>query len=249
MGSEAALASQAYEFPHHALFSSELLRDYFERHGLGVFGPGDGAGRGEPIVFQNAITPIGLPSPQELADSERKLLFHARSEQLAARGLFELGLLALSQLRDEGALEGWVVNGIGPLQASEVRYGDGLRINVLERQDPASYAAVLRSHAVGLSLLLSPSPSLVSLEMAAAGMPVVTNSFENKSREALGRISRNLIAAEPTIEAIKDGLREALATSSDHDRRLQGAELAWSSSWDSSLDPGLIERIEGLLRA
>ena len=244
MGSEAALASQTYEFPHHALFTSELLRDYFEHHRLGVFGP---AADGEAIAFKSAITAAGTPSPQELADSERKLLFHVRPEQLAARGMYELGLLALSQLRDEGALDGWVLNGIGPLQATEIRYGGGLRINVFERQSPERYAALLRGHAAGLSLLLSPSPSLVSLEMAAAGMPVVTNSFENKSAEALAGISGNLIAAEPTIEGIKSGVRAALEASADHEPRLSGAALRWSESWDESLDPARVEQLNRLL--
>jgi hypothetical protein len=175
------------------------------------------------------------------------LLFHARPEQLAARGMFELGLLALSQLRDEGALDGWVLNGIGPLQATEIRYGDGLRINVFERQPPERYAALLRGHAVGLSLLLSPSPSLVALEMAAAAMPVVTNTFENKSADELEGIAANLIPAQPTIEGIKQGVRSALEASADHERRLRGADVAWSSSWEKSFDPPLVERLVELL--
>ena len=40
MGAFAALARQSYELPHFALFSTELLRDYFRVHGLGVFSDG-----------------------------------------------------------------------------------------------------------------------------------------------------------------------------------------------------------------
>ena len=40
MGTYAALAEQSYELPHAALFSSELLRDYFRRHHIGVFAGG-----------------------------------------------------------------------------------------------------------------------------------------------------------------------------------------------------------------
>ena len=42
MGSYAALAEETYAFPHTALFSTELLRDYFRRHSLGVYADGDG---------------------------------------------------------------------------------------------------------------------------------------------------------------------------------------------------------------
>ena len=45
MGSYAALAAESYALPHAALFSTELLRDYFRRHGLGVYAAG--AGRGD----------------------------------------------------------------------------------------------------------------------------------------------------------------------------------------------------------
>jgi len=95
--------------------------------------------------------------------------------------------------------------------------------------------------------MLTPHPSLVPLEMAAAGMPVVTNTFENKTREALAAISANLVAVEPTIEAIKEGIREAVAASSDHERRLRGAEVRWSRSWEDSFDPQLIERVNSFL--
>ena len=121
--------------------------------------------------------------------------------------MFELGLLALAQASEEGVLDGWQLHGIGGQHESEVRYGDGLRIKVLARQDQSQYGDMLRGHAVGLSLMLTPHPSLVPLEMASAGMPVVTNTFENKTPDALAEISSNLIAAEPTIEGIKDGIR------------------------------------------
>ncbi|MEK6252707.1 MAG: glycosyltransferase [Actinomycetota bacterium] len=243
LGSEAALARQAYDFPHYALFSTDLLREYFRSQRLGVFAGRDGSGDGDSTSFENAITPVRPPSPEELRASERKLLFHVRPELQAARNMFEIGLIALSQVREEGTLDGWVLSGIGPLQPGEVRYGDGLRVKVIERKNQAQYADLLLGHAVGLSLMLSPHPSLVPLEMAAAGMPVVTNTFENKTPEALAEISGNLIAVEPTIEAIKEGIREAVAVSADHERRLRGAEVSWSRSWDDSFSPALIARL------
>ena len=66
--------------------------------------------------------------------------------------------------------------------------------------------------------MYTPHPSLVPIEMASAGMLTVTNSFENKTAEALAAISPNLIAAEPGVEAIAAALgrggRAASTTSS-----------------------------------
>ncbi len=247
MGSEAALARQSYDFPHYALFSTELLREYFRDQRLGVFAEQNGAGDEDSVAFQNAITQVDPPSPEELRDSERKLLFHVRPELHAEQNMFELGLIALAEALDEGTLEGWQLHGIGPKQAGEIRYGNGLRVKILERQDPGQYADALRGHAVGLSLMLTPHPSLVTLEMSAAGMPVVTNTFENKTREALAAISENLIAIEPTIEGIKEGIREAVAASADHDRRLRGADVKWSRSWQDSFSPSMIERLRAFI--
>ena len=46
MGTYAALATDSYRLPHYGVFSSELLRDYFRGHGIGVFAGGTrGGGR------------------------------------------------------------------------------------------------------------------------------------------------------------------------------------------------------------
>ena len=246
MGSSAALARQTYDFPHYALFSTELLRDYFRLQGLGVFANG-GGGDESSAAFQNAITPVRAPTADEMRGSDRKLLFYARPERHAERNMFELGLFALAQASEEGVLDGWQLHGIGGQHESEVRWGNGLRIKVLARQDQSSYADMLRGHAVGLSLMLTPHPSLVPLEMASAGMPVVTNTFENKTAEALSEISGNLIATEPTIEGVKAGIREAVAASADHERRLRGAEVNWSRSWEESFSPPLVERLKAFI--
>jgi hypothetical protein len=216
---------------------------------LGVFGSADGAGDRNSVSFQNAITPVRPPSEQEMSESERKLLFYARPEVHAERNMFELGLLGLAAAREEGILDGWDLHGIGAQQPGAVRLGRELEIEILERQEQSDYAGILRGHAVGLSLMLTPHPSLVPLEMAAAGMPVVTNTFENKTREALAEISGNLIAVEPTIDGVKAGIREAVAASGDYQRRLRGSTVNWSTSWEDSFTPELVERLKGYIEA
>ena len=247
MGSEAALARQSYELPHAALFCGELLREYFRVHGLGVFGRA-GGGDDASAVFDDAIYSIASPAAEEMTGTERKLLFHVRADLKGEQSLYELGLIALAESLQEGTLEGWVVNGVGPRQPTEVRHGDRLRVKVLAADDRAKYAALLRGHAVGVSLMLSPTPGRVPLEMAAAGMPVVTTTFENKTADALTAISENLIGIEPTVEAIKDGIRQAVAASADHARRARGSEIGCARSWEESFDPELIARLRGLLR-
>jgi hypothetical protein len=247
MGSYAALARESYSFPHHALFSSELLRDYFRRHGIGVYAAGAAAGDAASAAFQNAITAVEPPSAAALAGRRaRRLLFYARPEEHAARNMFELGVLGLSRALERGAFaDGWELHGIGTVRSGRrLDLGGGASLDLLPRAAQRAYAELLRDHDVGLALMYTPHPSLVPIEMASAGMLTVTNSFENKTPEALAAISPNLIAAEPSIEGVAGALCEAAAGAGEVERRLRGSRVDWSRDWDESFDDALMARVE-----
>jgi glycosyltransferase involved in cell wall biosynthesis len=246
MSSYAALAQQSYGFEHFALFSSELLRGYFRAHGLGVYAAGIEAGDGASAAFQNAITAIDPPDAASLsARRPHRLLFHARPEPHAARNLFELGILALQQAASDGEFRGWELRGIGSLgraQRIQLEHGSGLEL--LPRRPQADYARTLAEHDVGLALMYTPHPSLVPIEMAAAGMLTVTNTFENKTAEELRAISTNLIAGEPTIDGIAGALRDAAAGVGNIRRRIEGSAVNWSRDWRNAFDDQLLARVQ-----
>jgi hypothetical protein len=250
MGTYAALAAESYTFPHTALFSTELLREYFRRHGIGVFagtapGPGDDAS----IAFQNAITDVRPPAVAELAARDRRrLLFYARPEPHASRNMFELGVLALSEAVRRGALRGWELHGIGTVGGGRtMSLGSGARLDMVPRADQRAYAELLRQHDLGLALMYTPHPSLVPIEMSSAGMLTVTNSFENKTAAALREISPNLIAPAPTVASVADAIGRAAAAAADHESRVAGAAVRWSRDWDESFSEALIAQILRLL--
>ncbi|MGH2872029.1 MAG: glycosyltransferase [Solirubrobacteraceae bacterium] len=242
MGSWAALASESYGFDHAALFSSELLRDYFRRHAIGVYARGSADGDAASRSFENAITPVASGSPEELRQREpRRLLFYARPEAHAARNMFELGVLALARALAAGAFAGWELHGIGTTgRGGTIELGAGARLTLLPRTDQAAYARILREHDVGLALMYTPHPSLAPIEMASAGMLTVTNAFENKTAAAMARISTNLIVAEPSVEAVADALCEASRRAADIERRCAGSRVSWSSDWRRSLPDDLL---------
>ena len=250
MGTYAALATESYRLPHVGLFSTELLRDYFRRHGIGVYAEGSTKGDQASLAFENAITPVDPPSVDELSGrSTRRLLFYARPEPHASRNLFELGVLALSRALERGAFgDGWELHGIGTVEGERrIGLGGGADLELLPRSGQDAYAATLRDHDVGLALMYTPHPSLVPIEMASAGMLTVTNSFENKTPEAMTAISSNLITAEPSVDAIVAGLIEAEAGVDDVDRRVRGSDVRWSRDWNVSLDDELMARVAGFL--
>jgi glycosyltransferase involved in cell wall biosynthesis len=250
MGTYAALAAESYRFPHFALFSTELLRDYFRRRQIGVYAEGATRGDEASAAFENAITSIRQPTTAELSGrTRRKLLFYARPEPHASRNMFELGMLALDHAAQEGVFaDGWGLYGIGTVDSQRrLALASGTFLELIPRREQGTYADLLREHDVGLALMYTPHPSLVPIEMASAGMLTVTNSFENKTAEAMAAISSNLITVEPSLEGIAGGLRDAADRVRDFDGRVRGSNVRWSRGWGQSFEDHLMARVESAL--
>lgn len=244
MGSLHALASGSYDLPHAALFSTEMLRDWFRAQRIGVFAEG-----GDSFAFQNAIARFTVAPERLRRAGPRKVLFYARPEQHAARNMFELGVLALRAACAGGSFrDDWAIDGIGAGRAfAPVRLAGGHRMQMLPRVSLAEYQLLLPGYDVGLALMLTPHPSLVPLEMAAAGLVTVTNTFANKTSDALRALSTNLVPVPPTLDGIVEGLREAERASRDLEARTAGAEVAWSRDWRASFDDDLLQRLSAVL--
>jgi glycosyltransferase involved in cell wall biosynthesis len=249
MGTYAALADASYAYPHVALFSSELLRGFFRDRGVGVYAGDAADGDAASASFENAITPVPHPTMDELAArGSRRLLFYARPEDHAARNMFELGVLAMSEAVAAGTLSGWELRGAGTVQGGgAVPLGGGAALEMVPRSDQRSYAQMLRAHDVGLALMYTPHPSLVPIEMASAGMVVVTNSFANKTPEAMTAISPNLLTVPASPADVAAGLRAAVARAEDFAARAGGSAVHWSSDWNQSLPDELLDRLAALL--
>jgi hypothetical protein len=252
MGSTAALARESYTFPHRAIYSTELLRDHFRQNSYGVYAAGREAGDRASVSFENAVTPVGPVNAMDIANrTPRKLLSYARPEPYNSRNLFELGLMALVKAIRSGVFSGdWEFHGIGSSTLTgRVELADGKTMRLLPRQRLTDYCRTLKAHDVGLSLMDTPHPSLVPLEMASAGMLTVTNTFANKTAERLQAISPNLIAVKSTVPALVAGLQQAVAGITDYEARARGARLNWSTDWEVSFSPALTQTIGEFLDA
>jgi hypothetical protein len=84
--------------------------------------------------------------------------------------------------------------------------------------------------------------------MASAGLLTVTNSFENKTQDAMSAISSNLLAPEPTVGAVSRALRDAAGRVERYEDRVNGSAVAWSRDWRESFGDELISRLTGWLR-
>jgi hypothetical protein len=246
MSSISALFQQAYTFPQVTLFSTELLRDFFRREKIGVFAqPGAEA---DAVVFSNAIQAF-YPTRELLTRSRRRLLFYSRQEEHASRNLFELGMMALAALAKDSRVDltNWSFHGIGSMGGNLLELTPGLPLDLVAKTNLEEYIRMMPSYDVGLSLMLTPHPSLVPIEMAAAGMWTVTNTLANKTAERLQAISTNLIGVEATVDGIVDGLVQAMSRVNDLDDRLAGAKVNWPTDWNKAFPEQTIERIRAFL--
>jgi chitinase len=87
------------------------------------------------------------------------------------------------------------------------------------------------------------------LDMAAAGLITVTNTFATKTSEKLTRISTNLIGVPPTLESLNLGLVSALGEVDNVPKRVAGARLNWSNSWDDTFNTEIMMRLRDYLDA
>lgn len=244
MGSYFALANASYDFPHTALYSTALLQEFFQANGIGYLHGADTPLEGDYDYFENAIIsyPVGA-APARVDQHPRRLLFYARPEAHAARNMFEIGYLALSRAIESGVFDrSWEFHGIGSSHG-DIPLPGGRTLKMLGKFGLREYKSRLLEYDLGLALMYTPHPSLLPLEMAAAGMAVVTNSCGNKTREKMARISSNLLSAVPTIDGVTAELEAARALVADHDKRRAGAGVRWATDWDTALDARRMDRL------
>jgi hypothetical protein len=248
-GALASFAAQSYTFPHFALFSTELLREFFQSQGHGIFAlPG---GESHSTSFENTITAVGEVTPAELSRKRRRrVLFYCRPEPHALRNMFDIGIMALRKAVAQDAFAGWEFHGIGTVAMhGQIDLGNGAKLSLLPRHDQEAYRRILKDYDIGLSLMCSPHPSLVPLEMCSAGMMTVTNTYANKTAEKLLAISENFVPVDGTVDGVLNGLLAAKAGLSNVEKRSRAANVNWATRWEQSFHPALLDQLDLFLLA
>lgn len=250
MGPHYVLSRSSYDLPHCAIISTGILKEHYRQNSIGVFRAGAEEGERRSVFFENAILKFDVDAGAMRARRKKRFLFYARPEAHAARNLFEIGMFALARAVENGCfdLADWEFYGIGTIGgAQNIAISGGVDLRLISKVSLNEYRELLPCFDAGMSLMLSPHPSLVPIEMCAAGMVVVTNTFANKTPERMKAISTNFVTAEPNIDAIALALKEAAGRAGDFDERIKGAKVNWSQSWDDSFDAPFIGKINAFI--
>ena len=193
--SQSFVALGTYRPDHDvAVFNTSELATYFEHSGL-VFR--------DRFVFEPTLND-GLHTPltaQRASPSRRRKRILVYGRPSTPRNAFELicESLRIWAATMPGAAE-WEIVSAGELR-EDVDLGN-VRIRALGKLDLDAYGDLLSTTAVGLSLMVSPHPSYPPLEMAAFGMSVVTNRFQNKDLDGFFEGIRSVDTMSPSGVAV-----------------------------------------------
>ncbi len=227
------LISEAYDLDHAAIFNSAALADSFRTSGLGVFRHPN---KHSPfIVFEHAITNVRPDKKSMINKKGKKLFVYARPENHAGRNLFEICILVLRRCVQEGLIDdSWDIVGIGTMGfEGKIDLGSNIELDLRSRIDQGQYENMLRSFDIGLSLMWAPHPGVIHFELASAGVVCVTNSHGNRDKNYFKKFGFNIVCADPSIDALVEGVREAVRRSADYDGRIVGSNLNLPTDWDT----------------
>jgi hypothetical protein len=128
-----------------------------------------------------------------------------------------------------------------------VKLGNGLSLHGLGKLSLAEYAAVLARMDLGLSLMFSPHPSYPPLEMAAAGVRVLTNRWPGKDPSLYSAAIRGVDLIEEDLAAVIHAEVERLAVAGEPPLEPFNAALVTHDRQAVMAEP--VERLLALLPA
>ncbi|VWD14258.1 rhamnosyltransferase WsaF family glycosyltransferase [Burkholderia contaminans] len=166
------LAESTYKYPDEVIpvFNTEILADYFKREGY--FDEGH--------VYNPPVNEEIMSAVDRTQRRENVMLIYMRPH--AQRNCLEFAdsLIAYATQKDPEFWRDWRFLAVGEdFDANSYLSTD--RIEVFGRLTLDEYARWLSVARLGLSLMVSPHPSYPPLEMAEAGLLVLTNTYKNKN--------------------------------------------------------------------
>jgi glycosyltransferase involved in cell wall biosynthesis len=233
-GPEFADAEASYRMNFRPLFNTTTLRDYFAALGFGFATPD------APCFAPSIDIPRYARGTRPLPPARRRLAVYGRPA--VARNMFPLAVEGIERFLQQTGLSPARIEilSVG-MPHDHVTLPGGHQITCLGKLPLQDYPDWLLTVDVGLSLMLSPHPSHPPLEMAAAGVRVVTNRFASKD---LSRLTPAILSVDTTPQAVADGLAQAWAMgpASDAERSFSLAPLGVPLSQ-------VIDRLSAELRA
>lgn len=171
-GTEYALASSTYDADFHWLINSVPLTEFFKQLGY--------SDHQNMVSFRPEIDrqKIRLASDLWKTEEDRfRIIFYGRPNH--PRNMFELGIASLQLFiasLDSEDRRKVVIRSVGGFH-EPIDLGFGVSMCSIGKLEIDDYFTLLSHTDLGLSLMQSPHPSHLALELPMAGIPTITNSY------------------------------------------------------------------------
>jgi len=206
--------------------NTEMLYEHLVTHGLGNIT--------KCGTWFEPSFPLKSYYPDEIPREKLNFLFYARPNN--CRNLYYRGLEGVSGAVCRGILRPseWNFHFVGK-DLSDISLPGGIKPVLLQNLQWDEYTALIRTMDLGLSLMYTPHPSYLPLDLAASGGIAVTNRFGAK--QSLDKYSRNIICSDVSVEALIDGLAQGVCLAKDPMRRRENYEAQTiHRSWEHSFE-------------
>lgn len=218
--SDAAEAYASYDVPHIPIFNSWLLQRYFQQQKLSVY---SGSWGPFPVYsyfpeYFSTADPILM---QKKREQKKNFIVYGRPHAERNAYAFTMECLVQAVQRQKMDPSQWNFYNVGGNSDSF----PGIQIQNMSHIHGDAYWELLKTGDVGLSLMMTPHPSLPPFDFASAGMLVVTNSIFERKPEDYEKVSHNFFVGKTSVDALVEQISLAVAKVDDIDFRLQGSFL------------------------
>lgn len=180
------------------VISTEILKDFFVKRKL--------------ITDNNVfVTSPKIEVLTVLPKKTKRLFFYFRPEEHNRRNLSALILSVVNEFSAKHS--GYTIYMVGTVSTQYSYEINGTPIYVLSKLEKQDYCDLLSSCDLVVSLIYSAHPGIIAFQAAASGIPAITNTFENRDRELLRKISSNLVPYDPVRDNLLTVIENALTLS------------------------------------
>lgn len=210
------------------IINSKMLYDFYEKNNY------------ENVIKRSITFEPSFPDHIYYANSQafqkkdkRKLFFYARPNN--ARNLFFIGLEILDEALTKGLInEEWEIYLAGSNEIPSFIFSNGIKPNILGALGWKDYLEFIKSVDVCLSLMHTPHPSYIPLDVASTGGVVLTNKYATK--ESVPH-SQNILCENLDSKSLLKGLEKAMQLSLNAEKRYSNyANNKIEKNWEKSFE-------------
>ncbi|MDC0415199.1 hypothetical protein OAM25_02495 [Gammaproteobacteria bacterium] len=195
LGTDYIRAKTALSQSKNLIVSTELLKNYLVDHKL--------------INPTNLMTVAPVITTFDVSSHKnKKLFFYYRPEFYNSRNLHEIIDDAIVHFCEK--YSGYTIYLVGSVKTVYSYDKDDNRIVCLSKLAKDKYIELISSCDVCVSLIYSAHPGVIAYQAAASGIPTVTNTFGNRSKDILEMISSNIVPYNPLKESLLEKIETAM---------------------------------------